>query len=491
MILINESGIKIQLMYKIQRLLIKILFSAALFCIFLSASPQENQVDTSGYLPLFYEGSLEYNLMLASALGIPGEIDRLVKMGADIEAETEEGATPLVIAVAANKTEAVRTILKYNPDLNKKTRFDETPLLIAVKNQNSEIAEALIRAGADINMADNHGATPLHYASVYGYFSLADLLLYYDAEIDLKTAEGTTPLMAAIWAGNTDVADLLIQNGANMEARDSEGFTPFLIAAQNGDTLLMDFLLKKGVDFFESNKYNYDALAISIRANQPNSSLFLMNRNPDWSKRNKDAVNPYVVASKYRRNELIKALRAANVPGNINYSIDQAEFSLSLKSSFNDYFTGFSFSLREPALNGGIQAGLDTKIWFTRIMIKESENLIFQYFDRRSIVYAGLFRDFALTDNMYKANMILLASLSAAYTFGNKFRGTQIVPDNKLSILPSVTIKLVKNNLAFSTGLEYMKTGYYKNGPLWLRMSASWSLYFDNIRGPVKTIKWY
>ncbi|NSW95182.1 MAG: ankyrin repeat domain-containing protein [Bacteroidales bacterium] len=478
-------------MLKIQGLPIKYFILSALLFITVNASPQENQVDTSGYLPLFYEGSLEYNLMLASALGIPSEIDRLIKKGADIEAETEEGATPLIIAVAANKIESVNTLLKYNPEVNKKTSLDETPLLIAVKNQNSAIAEALIRAGADVNMPDNHGATPLHYASAYGYFQMADLLLYYDAVVDKKSVDGTTPLMAAIWAGNANIADLLIQNGANMEARDSEGFTPFLIAAQNGDTLLMDFLFSNGVDPFETNIYNYDALAVSIRANQPNSAIYLLNKNPDWSKRNKNAVNPYIVASKYRRNDIIGILRASKVPGNISYSFDQAEFSLSSKFSFSDYFTGFSFSLREPVLSGGILAGLDTKLWYTRVMIKENDNLIYQYFDRRSMAYAGVFRDFALTDDILRPNLILFASLSAAYTFGNTFKGTLKVPENKFSILPAISVRLITKNLAFSAGIEYMKSGFYKNGPLWLRAGASWNFYFDNIRGPVKTIKWY
>ena len=487
----TEFGLKIHLMFNISRLPFKYFFSVALLCIAINASSQENQIDTTGYLPLFYEGSLEYNLMLASALGIPSEIERLVKKGADIEAETEEGATPLIIAVAASKAEAVMAILKYNPDVNKKTKFNETPLLIAVKNQNPVITEALIRAGADVEMPDKFGATPLHYASINGNFYLTDLLLYYDASPDKKTEEGTTPLMAAVWAGYANIADLLIQNGANMEARDKEGFTPFLIAAQNGDTLVMDILLKRGIDVFEINKYGYDALAIAVRANQPNSVRFLINIKPDWSKRNKDAVNPYLVASKYRRNDLAGILKTGNVPGNITYSIDQAEFMLSSKFSFTDYFTGFSVSLREPVIKGGIIAGLDTKLWHTRIMIEENENLIYQYFDRRSVVYAGIFRDFALTDNILNTSWVLFASLSAAYTFGNNFKGTLLVPDNKFSILPSTSIKLIKKNLAFSAGMEYMKSGFYKNGPLWIRLGVSWNFYFDNIRGPVKTIKWY
>ena len=53
-------------------------------------------IDTSDYIPSFYTGGYSnYNLMIAASKGYASEIDRLIEKGADINAETNEGATPL------------------------------------------------------------------------------------------------------------------------------------------------------------------------------------------------------------------------------------------------------------------------------------------------------------------------------------------------------------------------------------------------------------
>lgn len=451
---------------------------------------QESEIDTTSYISSFFTGSLEYNLMIASSLGFPSEIDRLISKGADIDAETIEKATPLIFAVSNNHLAAVKALLTHDPNFNQITSSFETPLLIAVKNQNIEIAEALLRAGADIDISDNHGAAALHYAALYGYFYVTDLLLYYEASVDKKSLDGTTPLMAAILAGYADVADLLIQNGSNMEARDENGFTPLLIAAQNNDTIIMDLLIRRGVDIYELNKYNYDALAISIKTNQYDATQFLLKKAPDWTLREKEAPDPYYVASKYRRTEIAGLLKKYNVPGEPKPKVDQMEASVSSKFNLYDIYTGFILSFREPMINAGVIAGFDSKLWYTRIMIEESENTFIQYREKRSVAYVGLFKDFALTDNPFRGNFLISTSLSVAYTFGNKFRGTNITPVEKLMIIPSAGIKWEKKNIGFSAGVEYMRTGYYKNGPMWGRTGFSYFFFFDKVRAPAKTIRW-
>ena len=310
------------------------------------ADSSQDYYDTTSYIPSFYDGALEYNLMIAASQGYLHEIDRLIQKGADINAETIEGATPLIFAVSNDQTDIVNLLIKYGADVNKATKVYDTPLIIAVKNQNDEIAEMLIRSGADIDISDRYDATPLHYASIYGNFQLVDLLLYYEASIDKKTVEGITPLTASIWAGNADVADLLIQHGANMEARDNEGYTPFLMAAYNGDTLLMDLLYEKGVDIYATNISNHNALTLSILANHKEAAAFLLSIGDKWTNSGKDAVNPYNVASKYRRKEIIKILENNNIPGKLKYEIDQVDIMASSRFCLHDFYAGASLSFK-------------------------------------------------------------------------------------------------------------------------------------------------
>jgi len=447
--------------------------------------------DTIDYVPSFYRGALDYNLMIAASRGYTEEINRLIMKGADILSETDQGVTPLIFAISSNQTIIAKMLIDYGSDPNKLTLRNETPLIIAVKNENSEITEALLRAGADVDFTDRYDATALHYASVYDYRQIADLLLYYDASIDKKTVEGSTPLFASVWAGNAAIADLLIQNGANVEARDNEGFTPFMMAALNGDTLIMQLLFKKGVDIYAVNNSNNNALTLTIIADKSDATKYLLRIGNKWDNRGSRAVSPYSVASKYRRKDIFKILEDNKIPGNIKYEIDQVDIMASTRFFLHDIYTGASFSFKEPYLNGGIIVGLDTKLWYTRVLLKQTENMLYQYMDKGSVVYAGLFKDFALTDYAFKANFEISTSLSAGYTFGNVLKGTLNVPQNKFVIIPAVALKWTNKDLSFSLGADYLKSDFYHVGPVWLRIGASYNLYFDKVRTNGKTLKWY
>jgi len=452
---------------------------------------QVTVIDTSDYFTFLTQWGIDNNLMIASSKGYTGEIKRLIDKGADINAETEEGATAIIFAVSNNQLQSVLTLLEYNPVLDKVTKSFETPLLIAAKNGNFEITEALIRAGADMEFTDNFGASPLHYAAVYGYLDIVDLFLYYDAPADVQSDEGTTPLLAAIWAGKTEVADLLIQNGANIEEADYDGFTPFLLSSFYGDTIIMDVLYKKGANIYATNKAKHNALSIAISTGDTITAKYLLEKGVKWNSKDIEGWDPYVVASKYRRTGMVKILKQYNVPGDLKYGIDQMSFSLSTRFSLHDIYTGFSMSFKEPILNGGLTFGTDVKFWYSRLLIQESENSYYQYMDKSYLVYAGLFKDFELTENINKFNYALSASLYAGYTFGNDYRGTIIPAESKFKVIPAIAVKMTKQNLTLSGGLEYVKTEFYKNGPVWVRLGVAYNYFFDNVRIKVKPVKWF
>jgi ankyrin repeat protein len=447
--------------------------------------------DTTGYLPLIVSGALEYNLMLAASEGYYTEVERMILKGADPNAESGDGVTPLVYAVINRRLNTVKALLQNDADVNHITERMETPLLTAVKNMDFEIAETLIRYGAEVNYRGNYGAAPLHFASAYGFSDIADLLLYYDAEVDIESNDGTTPLMAAIWAGWSDVARLLIMNGANLEARDAEGFTPFLIAAQNGDTAIMEMLREKGVDIYEKNIHNWDALNLAIRSSQVKSAEMLLRTGDKWNDPGRNVINPRSVAITYREMEMIYLLDRNNFPPEKRIAFDQMAAAVSFKTDFRDFYSGYSISFREPLRNLGIITGFDTKLWYTRVLIKEEENLFYQYPDKSSLVYAGVFKEYALTDNLMRSNYYLTASLSAGYSFGNKLAGTLKTPGNKFRILPAIIFKWTKNSFSLISGLEFTNTEFYKIGPVWFRFGMQQSFFFDNVRAPLKALKWY
>jgi ankyrin repeat protein len=456
-----------------------------------SSADVNSILDTIDYFPPSYSDALNLNLMIAASKGYSSEIIRLIKKGADINAETAEGATPLIFAVMNNRPLAVITLLAYKPQLDKVTGNDETALLIAVKSGYLELAEALIREGANINNPDKFGATALHHASLSGYLELVDMLIYYDADLNPQTEQGTTPLLASIWAGFTDVSDLLIQSGAGIEVSDNDGYTPFLLASYYGDTLVMEILRKHGANTYATNKLNHNALSLAISSGDTAVAEYLLRKGSRWNEQGNKAVNLYSVAAKYRRTDMVNILKKYNMPGKLKREIDQVSFTLSSRFFLHDFYTSFSLSFKEPYSNAGLIFGCDTKLWYTRVLMKQSENMLYQYMDKATVAYAGIFKDFALTDHADSFNFLFSTSITAGYSFRNALKGTYYAPDQNIKIIPAAGFKISKMNLAYYAGLEYINTPFYKNGPVWIRLGVSYNHFFDNVRTKIKPLRWY
>jgi ankyrin repeat protein len=446
------------------------------------------QIDTSEYLPEMYDGALDYNLMIASSKGYASEINRLIARGADVNAQTSDGATPLIYAVSNNKSEAVSTILAYNPVVDKLTATYETPLMIAVKNDFFDIAEKLIRAGADVNTGDRFGATSLHYAAIYGYMDIADLLLYYDADPDIKSNDGSTPLHGAIWAGSNEIADLLLQNSAKPDENDDNGHTPFLLASYFGDTTAMNLLYRYGADINKKDNKGLDALSLAIISNQASAVDYILSIRKSLPE---NAPDPYSIASAHGRKDIVPILRKNGVPGKITYGIDKLTFNITERFSAHDVYTGFTLIFSEPMLKAGFFTGLDTKIWYTRVLIKDSGQLYYQYRDKGSLIYAGVFRDFKLSEAPDKYSIMLSTSLAAGYSFGNNLKGTLLTPDNKFRVIPSVAIKYSGKNIFLNAGIEYIKSEFYHTGPIWFRVGLGYNYRFGNNNTKIKPPRWY
>jgi uncharacterized protein len=114
-------------------------------------------------------------------------------------------------------------------DLNPITEDGETPLMMAVFKGQTELAIKMIEKGADVNKT---GWTPLHYAATAGNVQLINILLENHAYIDAESPNKTTPLMMAAHYGTAGAVKLLLEEGADVSLKNDLGLTAIDFAQQ-------------------------------------------------------------------------------------------------------------------------------------------------------------------------------------------------------------------------------------------------------------------
>eukprot|EP00300_Choanocystis_sp_HF-7_P016017 c19268_g1_i2.p1 GENE.c19268_g1_i2~~c19268_g1_i2.p1 ORF type:complete len:183 (+),score=30.05 c19268_g1_i2:159-707(+) len=116
----------------------------------------------------------------------------LIQHGANVNAVSQEGVTPIFRALAFEANEVVRVLLQHGVQLNPGS-FEVTPLHLAVENGSDSMVEMLLEHGALIDAPDPDGRTPLHVAAEAGHAGIVVLLLEHGAHLSPRNHMGETP----------------------------------------------------------------------------------------------------------------------------------------------------------------------------------------------------------------------------------------------------------------------------------------------------------
>lgn len=124
-------------------------------------------------------------------------VERLIKLGAEIDKKNSSYMTPLLIAISEKKYKIIETLLKKGASPNYSgAEGDMNPIGMALKMGDSMMIEILLRNGADIKKYNRFMETPLHIALKTEKRVLPSHIakLIYYGDINSKDVNGETPL---------------------------------------------------------------------------------------------------------------------------------------------------------------------------------------------------------------------------------------------------------------------------------------------------------
>ena len=175
------------------------------------------------------------------------KVKLLLLKGAQVDAKTVEGRTPLYIAAGLPEgASALRLLLEVGAKVDEPTLIGTTALFPAATTS-AEITKLLLDHGANPNLRAKTDATPV--LSTKGADVIA-LLIAAGADVRARSKLGETALMETAIRGDIAGTRLLLDKGADVNAADHRGYTPLLLAAQyDGDAAaLVRLLLERGAD---------------------------------------------------------------------------------------------------------------------------------------------------------------------------------------------------------------------------------------------------
>lgn len=205
----------------------------------------------------------------------------LIAAGADVEAVSRLGATPIALAAGNGNSAMILLLLEAGSDAKATVlQSGETPLMLAARAGDVESVKVLLDAGAELDAVDTYrGATALLWASEQNHAAVVQLLVEQGANLNARTRTvvsegrrgpstpegGLTGLMLATREGGLDTAKVLLAAKALVNQQSAGGHTALLTAVQNADVAIANLLIDNGADVSLANDKGWNPLYMAVK----------------------------------------------------------------------------------------------------------------------------------------------------------------------------------------------------------------------------------
>lgn len=166
-------------------------------------------------------------------------VQRLLQAGANPNAKGVR-IPPLMICARTGSVEAVRALIGRKADVNAREPLrEQTALMWAVAQKRADVARVLIEHGADVRARSRPSRVVVNRANPNDI---------YTAVVGTVSQGGSTPLLFAARQGDVESATLLLASGANVNDLLPDGTSALTVAAHSDHAPLVQFLLDRGAN---------------------------------------------------------------------------------------------------------------------------------------------------------------------------------------------------------------------------------------------------
>lgn len=210
-------------------------------------------------------------LMKACKNGASLSAEYLIAAKADLEKVNRRNDTAFSIALdnrykLNGKDDVIfRALMRNGADINRQYEEGETKLIRALKSgRNLSLANLLITKKVDLNIRDNSGSTAMHWAAHHGSDVQINKMIKYGAALNCQDMNGYTALMNAIDKNNISTAKLLAGQKQNFDLVNVRGETALMMAIKHlGDKKTIYEIAEKTSNFEAKDKDGKTVLELS------------------------------------------------------------------------------------------------------------------------------------------------------------------------------------------------------------------------------------
>ena len=163
-----------------------------------------------------------------------------------VDAKGQGGYTALHYSCRDGHVDIVKILVKHKANVNARTDSGDTPLILATRNKHDNVVHALLSdSQCLVDAKGQDGYTALQYSCKYGYVDIVKALVKHKANVNFRTDRGDTPLtLAAINKHDNVVHALLSDSQCLVDAKGQDGYTALQYSCKYGYVDIVKALVK-------------------------------------------------------------------------------------------------------------------------------------------------------------------------------------------------------------------------------------------------------